>query len=213
MTRGLVVGFDLDMTLVDSAAGIAATLQVALAEQGLPMDHERFWPLVGLPLEDTLLALAPTVDLDRAVPAYRRAYPEVGAPAATRLPGAAEAIAAVHELGGTVLVVSAKIETAVRAVLEHVGLADGPSAPDAVAGGRFAAAKAPCLVEAGAWAYVGDHPGDLEAARLARAYGVGVATGPHGRDELLAAGADVVLDDLTGFAGWLDGWFPAVASG
>jgi phosphoglycolate phosphatase len=209
------------MTLVDSAAGIAASLGVALAEQGLPLDAERFWPLVGLPLEDTLLALAPAVDLARAVPAYRRAYPQVGAPAATLLPGAAEAIAAVHGRGGRVLVVSAKIETAVRAVLQHVGLAEGPSAPDQVAGGRFAAAKAPCLVEAGASAYVGDHPGDLEAARIAGAVAVGVATGPHGPDELRAAGADVVLPDLTGFPAWLDGWldgrlverFPVPASG
>ena len=208
-----MVGFDLDMTLVDSAAGIAACLEVALAEQGLPMDRDRFWPLVGLPLEDTLLALAPTVDLTLAVPAYRRAYPRLGAPAATRLPGAAEAIEAVHDLGGVVLVVSAKIETAVRAVLEHVGLAHGRSAPDQVAGGRFAAAKAPCLIEAGATVYVGDHPGDLEAARLAGALGVGVSTGPHGPAELQAAGADVVLPDLTGFPVWLDGWFTVAASG
>lgn len=208
-----MVGFDLDMTLVDSAAGIAACLGVALAEQGLPMDRDRFWPLVGLPLEDTLLALAPTVDLARAVPAYRRAYPTVGAPAATRLPGAAEAIAAVHDLGGLVLVVSAKIEAAVHAVLEHVGLAHGRSAPDRVAGGRFAAAKAPCLIEAGATVFVGDHPGDLEAARLAGALGVGVTTGPHDAEDLRAAGADVVLPDLTGFPGWLHGWFPVAASG
>jgi phosphoglycolate phosphatase len=186
---------------------------VALAEQGLPMDRDRFWPLVGLPLEDTLLALAPTVDLARAVPAYRRAYPTVGAPAATLLPGAADAIAAVHHRGGTVLVVSAKIETAVRAVLEHVGLTAGPSAPDQVAGGRFATAKAPCLVEAGATVFVGDHPGDLEAARLAGALGVGVTTGPHDADDLRAAGADDVLPDLTGFPAWLDGRFPMAASG
>ena len=34
---GLVVGFDLDMTLVDSRPGIAATLQVLQEETGAPV--------------------------------------------------------------------------------------------------------------------------------------------------------------------------------
>jgi len=213
MPGQLVVGFDLDMTLVDSAAGIAASLEVALAAQGLPMDREAFWPLVGLPLEDTLLALAPTVQVPAAVAAYRAAYPSMGAPVATRLPGAAEAIAAVHARGGRVLVVSAKIEAAVRAVLRQVGLDHGELAPDEVAGGLFAAAKAPRLLAAGAAVFVGDHPGDLEAARLAGAVAVGVSTGPHDRLQLVRAGADVVLPDLAGFPEWLDQWLRVPASG
>lgn len=211
--RQLVVGFDLDMTLVDSAAGIAASLAAALGEQGLSLDPEGFWPLVGLPLEDTLLALAPTVDLARAVPAYRAAYPTLGAPAAVLLPGAAEAIVAVHARGGRVLVVSAKIETAVRSVLSQVGLDHGDRAPDEVAGGLFAAAKSPKLQAAGAQVFVGDHPGDLEAARLAGAFALAVSTGPHDRQQLLAAGADAVLADLRDFPRWLDGWIRLPASG
>lgn len=34
---------------------------------------------------------------------------------------------------------------------------------------------------------------------------MGVATGPYGAEDLLAAGADVVLPDLTAFPAWLDG--------
>jgi uncharacterized protein len=45
---------------------------------------------------------------------------------------------------------------------------------------------------------------DIAGARAADALSVGVATGPVSADELRAAGADVVLDDLHGFADWLD---------
>jgi uncharacterized protein len=45
---------------------------------------------------------------------------------------------------------------------------------------------------------------DVAGARAADAVSVGVATGPVSVDELRAAGADVVLDDLHGFAAWLD---------
>jgi phosphoglycolate phosphatase len=210
---GPVVGFDLDMTLVDSAAGIADTLAAALAEQDLPMDRQACWPLIGLPLEDTLLALAPRVDLAAAVAAYRAGYPLIGAPAATLLPGAVDSIAAVHVRGGRVLVVSAKIESAVRAVLRHVGLEHGEAAVDEVVGGLFGPAKASALLLAGAAIFVGDHPGDVAAARLAGACPVAVSTGPHGRAELTRAGAQVVLSDLREFPSWLDRWLALAASG
>jgi phosphoglycolate phosphatase len=38
---------------------------------------------------------------------------------------------------------------------------------------------------------------------------VSVATGPISADQLRAAGADVVLADLTGFPSWLDGYLRA----
>jgi phosphoglycolate phosphatase len=94
----------------------------------------------------------------------------------------------------------------VRAVLRQVGLDQGAQAPDVVAGGLFAAEKGVRLVTAGAHAYVGDHPGDVEAARVARAVAVAVATGPHSAAELVACGADVVLPDLTAFPRWLAGF-------
>jgi phosphoglycolate phosphatase len=139
-------------------------------------------------------------------------YPGHGVGQVTLLPGAAEAVAAVHRMGGTVLVVSAKVETAVRAVLAHVGLAAGERAPDEVVGGLFAAAKGVHLLAASADVYVGDHPGDVEAARTAGARSVAVATGPHGADELAAAGADVVLPDLTTFPQWLERFVAASPS-
>jgi phosphoglycolate phosphatase len=193
-----VVGFDLDMTLVDSAAGIAATVQAVLAEKGLLVTAEQVWSLNGVPLEDTMAALAPELDPLPVTARYRELYPSLGVPRTRLLPGAVEALDAVRAQGGRALIVSTKVEAAVRLVVEQVGLA-----VDEVAGGLFAEAKGGYLREVGAQIYVGDHPGDVRAARVAGARSVAVATGPHTQEQLRAAGADVVLPDLLSFPDWL----------
>ena len=218
LPAGPVVGFDLDLTLVDSAGGIAATMRAALAEEragdwgpGEPTD-ETLRGLIGIPLEASIRLLAPDADVDRVTATYRRLYPRLGVPPTVLLPGVAEAFAAVRAAGGRVLVVSAKTLAAVHEVLAHVGLVAGAGGPDLVAGDLFAGQKGELLLREGAHAYVGDHPGDMEAARVAGATAVAVLTGGTGEQALREAGADVVLGDLTAFPAWLRPWW-AAASG
>jgi len=195
----LAVGFDLDMTLVDSSEGIIATVQAALAEQGVLVGREDVWPLMGMPLDVILGPHLPTDRLAGATARYRELYPVVGVPLARLLPGAVEAFAAVHALHGEVVVVSAKTERAAHLVLEHVGLA-----PDVVAGDLFGADKAVALREHGVSVYVGDHTGDVLGALAAGATSVGVTTGPVSAAQLWDAGAGVVLDTLLDLPAWLD---------
>lgn len=207
------MGFDLDLTLVDSAAGIGVTLRAALAAEGSTVSPSDalLRPLIGVPLETTVSTVDPEADVRRVALRYRELYPVLGVPATTLLPGVLEAFTAIRALGGRVLVVSAKVEPAVRAVLEHVGLAAPPAAPDLVVGGLFAGAKGVRLREAGADVYVGDHAGDMEAARVAGAVGVGVTTGGTDAATLRGAGADVVLPSLLAFPGWLESRASAAA--
>jgi len=203
---GPVVGFDLDMTLVDSSAGIVATLREALADVlGVPPEvgDEQIKPWIGMPLEDTVAALVPTADPVAVADRYRATYAATGVPLTHLLPGVREAFRAIRDAGGRVLVISAKSQAGVEEVLAHVGLAAGEAAPDLAVGGLFAAAKGHRLRAEGAAVYVGDHTADVEAARVAGATSVGVATGTSSRDDLVAAGAEVVLDDLTAFPAWL----------
>jgi phosphoglycolate phosphatase len=207
-SSGPVVGFDLDMTLVDSSAGIAATLRAALADVlGAPVDLEdsRIRPWIGLPLEDTVAGLVPGADPVAVADRYRELYAVTGVPLTHLLPGVGDAFRAIRAAGGRVLVVSAKAPAGVTEVLEHVGLATGELAPDLAVGGLFAAAKGHRLLAEGAGVYVGDHTADVEAAHVAGATSVAVATGPSSPAELVAAGADVVLDDLRAFPEWLRG--------
>jgi phosphoglycolate phosphatase len=202
----LTVGFDLDMTLVDSADGIAATLAAAIGScaggENVRLDRDDVWPWVGLPLDVIAASLAPQVDPEQVIREYRARYAEVGVPLTRLLPGAADALRAVREAGGRVLVVSAKAESGVRDVLTQVGLDTPDVHPDLVVGGLFGAAKGDRLVRESADVYVGDHSGDVQAARVAGALSVVVCTGPQSASTLVTAGADVVLDDLLGFPDW-----------
>ena len=92
--------------------------------------------------------------------------------------------------------VTAKHGPMAERVLEVAGLPF-----DIVVGEAFAEQKAEVLLAHGARTYVGDHPGDIRAARLAQAYAVGVPTGPTPAEALTAEGADLVIPDLTGNAG------------
>lgn len=60
---------------------------------------------------------------------------------------------------------------------------------------------------------IGDTPHDVAAARHHDAVAVGVATGRHTADQLTAAGADLVLDDLSDTAAVLAGLLGCVGSG
>ena len=197
----LVVGFDLDMTLVDSRAGIAATLDALSAETGHAIDASVVVARLGPMLEDELVLWMPAPEVPAAADRYRELYAELGVPGTCLLPGARDAVAAVRRLGGRSLVVTAKYEPNAHACLAHVGLE-----VDAVFGWRFGPAKSETLAAERADIYVGDTTHDVSAARTAHSVAVAVASGPHDASELSAVGADVVLDSLADFGGWLSAW-------
>jgi phosphoglycolate phosphatase len=186
------VGFDLDMTLLDTRPGIAATYRELALRTGVHVDAEVAVSRLGPPLVDEMSRWFPAGDVPAAVRLYRELYPDFAIAPSRPLPGAVAAVTAVHAAGGRVVVVTAKLERAARLHLEHVGLA-----VDAVVGDLWAEAKAGPL--RGALAYVGDHLGDIRAARRAGTRAVAVATGPCSPDELRAAGADHVLSGLAEF--------------
>ncbi|MGW1049303.1 HAD family hydrolase [Streptomyces sp. NPDC002521] len=197
----LTVGFDLDMTLIDSRPGIHACY-VALAERtGTYIDADLAVTRLGPPLLDELAYWFPQEQLPAMVELYREMYPSIAIAASPAMAGAREAIAAVAAAGGRTMVVTAKYEPSAKLHLSHVGIE-----PDVVVGDLWAERKAEALREYGAGVYVGDHVGDVRGARTAGALSVAVATGPCPADELRAAGADVVLDDLSAFPAWLAGY-------
>jgi len=198
-----VIGFDLDMTLVDSADAIVDSIRHTCREYGVEIDEDHVRAGVGLPLDRVFPDYIPDVPYAEALEIYRARYLSHGLAMQVLLPGAREALEAVTGDGCTILVVSAKKDTHVRAVLDEVGLS--PFVRDIV-GERFAETKSAALREASARVYVGDHVGDVVGARGAGAVAVAVATGPTSRADLERAGADVVMDDLTGFVGWWRTW-------
>jgi phosphoglycolate phosphatase len=189
----LIVGFDLDMTLVDSRPGIAETYRRLAALTGVEIDADAVVARLGPPLEQEIARWYPPEQVTSAVDRYRALYPDHAVLPSPALPGAPEAIAAVHAAGGRVLIVTAKMPGLAELHLRHLGLPY-----DELYGFAWADGKAEALRSAGATAYVGDHVADMTAARDAGVYGIGVTTGPCSAAELVVAGADVVLPDLRG---------------
>jgi phosphoglycolate phosphatase len=188
------VGFDLDMTLIDSRPGIAAAFRRLSALTGVPIDAELAVSRLGPPLEQEIAHWYPADEVRAVVARYRALYPDHAVVPSPALPGAAEALAAVRAAGGRVLVLTAKKAELAELHLRHLGLV-----ADELRGLAWADGKAQALRETGAVAYVGDHIADMAAARAAGAFAVGVTTGPCTADELVQAGADAVLADLQGF--------------
>jgi phosphoglycolate phosphatase len=199
MQSPLVVGFDLDMTLVDSRTGILATLEALYEETGAPVAVEGMLDaLLRRNLDLEFGDRFPPDEAQRLADRFRELYVEVGVPGTHLLPGARESVDAVRAGGGRVIVVTAKYEPNARRCLAQVGID-----ADALFGWRFAEAKGETLLEAGAHVYVGDTPNDVRAGITGGAEPVAVATGPHDADELRAAGASVVLSSLAEFPAWL----------
>ncbi len=203
ISRAFTVGFDLDMTLIDSRPGIRACYQALSARTGTHIDADLAISRLGPPLVDELVNWFPAERIDAMAALYREMYPTIAIAATPAMPGAREAISAVRAAGGRAIVVTAKYEPNAKLHLEHLGIE-----PDEVIGDLWAERKAEALLEHGATVYVGDHTGDVRGARTADAYSVAVATGPCAADELQAAGADVVLGDLTEFPDWLTAYEP-----
>ncbi|MFB9854698.1 HAD family hydrolase [Micromonospora andamanensis] len=196
----LTVGFDLDMTLVDSRPGIAATYRALTERTGVPVDADVAVSRLGPPLRTEIAHWFPPEQVEEAVAVYRELYPAYAITPTVPLPGAVAALAAVRDRGGRVLVVTSKVGRLARLHLDHLGLA-----VDELAGDLFAEEKATALRAHGATHYVGDHVADMVAAAAAGVPGIAVATGPCSADELRTAGAATVLADLTGFPAALDG--------
>lgn len=200
----LTVGFDLDMTLIDSRPGVHATMLELSRRTGVFIDADAVVSRLGPPLDEELANWFPAEQIPAAADEYRALYTKFAITPTPAMPGAAESFAAIRERGGRVLVVTAKYAPNAAQHLEHLDLV-----PDILVGWHWGPKKGEALREHGASVYVGDHLGDIQGARAAEAVAVAVATGPISAAGLAAAGADVVLADLRGFPAWLAGYLAA----
>ena len=199
-----IVGFDLDMTLVDSAEGITDALVKVFADHDVEVSREDVRNTIGLPLDMVFPMWLPDESYEQLLDEYRDHYGRFGIPKSVALPGAHDALAAVHEAGGEVVVVSAKKKDFVDRVIEVVQLD-----VDRTYGYLFAEHKGAVLLEERAAVYVGDHEGDIRAARAAEALAFVVTSGPMTREELEEHQPDVIVSSLLEFRPWLTRWLQA----
>src|SRR5258705_13847393 len=122
MRSDFVVGFDLDMTLIDSRQGIGEVYRMLTAETGVLIDADLASSRLGPPLETELAEWFPDADVPAMAARYREIYSAYAIERTPLLPGAAEAVEAVHAAGGLVIVVTSKFPGNARPHLYHTGL-------------------------------------------------------------------------------------------
>jgi uncharacterized protein len=193
------VGFDLDMTLIDTVPGFRDVLHALAGELGVDFPVEEMTENLGPPLDVILRPHLAEEAIQPAVDRFRALYPDHAIETVAAMAGAHEAIAAVRRHGGRVVVVTGKFTPNAQLHVDHVGFD-----VDHLEGKVWGVGKADVLRREGASIYVGDHIHDVEGALAADALSVSVLTGGCSREALYDAGTHVVLDDLAQFPAWLD---------
>ena len=199
MSSQLAVGFDLDMTLIDTVPGFAATLRALGEELEVEFPVEEMTSRLGPPLEQLL---EPHLAAELVGPAgdrFRELYLDHAITSVPALPGAHDALAAVRRQHGRIVLVTGKFPRNAHRHVEHIGLD-----VDLVEGWVWGVGKAEVLTREGVGIYVGDHVHDVEGAHAAGALSVSVLTGGCTRAELEEAGTNVILESLVEFPAWLD---------
>ena len=214
-----LVVFDCDGTLVDSQHAIVACMEAAFAAEGeAPPPAAAVRRVIGLPLAECVARLGPDLAGERharIVEAYKehffilRQRPDHHEPL---FPGAVEALDAIERSGALLGIATGKARRGLLAVLERHGLADrfvtlqtgdvGPGKPHPAMLER-AIDEAGCT--AAETVMIGDTVFDIQMARSAGTWAVGVVWGYHDPAELTAAGAHRLVDSFVTLPGILAG--------
>ena len=203
--------FDLDGCLIDSRAGILASVHAAMAACGLPAmpDTELEW-LIGPPLRSGFAELCRRVGRDDGggsaaqalLDAYRADYEDTMLERTPLVPGMEDLV---RRLSATrpVGVVTSKPRVLALRILEHHGLTEVMTI---VEGPTFDEADEPKTVTLGralveldglrASTMVGDRHHDIEAGRAHGLRTIGVTWGIGSAAELGEAGADAIVESV-----------------
>ncbi len=197
--------FDLDGTLTDPREGIEGCVRLAMERLGrpLPAGGDLRW-MIGPPLRESFSRLLGSpAEVEKALALYRERYASQGLYENRVIPGIPEALEALERAGAPLYVATSKPADFAREILKYFGLAarfrgvhgsghDGSLADKSELLKRLLEVEG--LDPARAW-MVGDREHDIRGARANALAGAGVAWGYGSREELLAAGARVVLEN------------------
>ena len=204
--------FDFDGTLGDTRRNIVLTMGDTLRELGLPVpDEEACAGTIGLLLKDAFARLvpeAPDETLGRCVSVYRRIFDEKKKELAPRpFPGAVGMLSRLRAAGVRLAIASSRSSFTLAPLLRDMGLdgafdaivcGDGVQHPKPAPDAVLEVLRRLDVPAAGALV-VGDMPVDIAMGRAAGVRTCGVLWGNATREQLEAAGADVVaatMDDI-----------------
>ncbi len=217
-TPNRLVVFDCDGTIVDSQHNIVTAMTRAFRRHDLddpvPAAVRRTVGLSILESVGRLLPDAPHETLESVGEAYRTASYELRLEPGHEepmFPGVGDIIRALADTDAILAVATGKSQRGLRRTLQNHDLKqhftilktadDGPGKPDPTI-------LLDAIAEAGAdpmsTVMIGDTVFDIAMARSAKTHAVGVTWGYHEPDELDAAGAHIILDEITALPNFLE---------
>lgn len=209
--------FDFDGTLADTREIIIRTNQDLMRLKGYPIPSDQaIVDTIGLPLEECFLAMFPDFpkeELPEWVVAYREIFENLTHTMTPSLfPEVRETLEQLYRRGYKLSVASSRGSDSLRSLLGNMGLAE--LVCYALGKEDVAIAKPdpyPVLktlndlnISAGEAMVVGDMPVDILMGVRAGVRTGGVSYGNSTREELLAAGADFVIDKFSELTDLLD---------
>ena len=211
MRYSLIV-FDWDGTLLDSAGGIAESIQEAARDLGLPVpETQAASHVIGLGLHDSLRMAVPTLPQDKYqefAEAYRRHF-LARQGAMTLFPGVRELLQALLQGGHRIAVATGKSRRGLDHALESTALrryfaatrcADETDPKPHPA--MLLELMQQLAIEPGRALMVGDTSHDLEMARSAGVDAVAVAYGAHPVDALREFAPRACVESVAELRAW-----------
>ena len=205
-----LIVFDFDGTIADTCRTIVATMQSTMRIMNLPVaDIDTCKSTIGLPLKSCFAQIFPHLDddvLDKCTATYRdifNKYKELIPP--SLFPNVKSALHTFNNLGITLSVASSRSYGSLVELIETLGISNYISyvvGADNVANAK--PAPDPVLktlqalnIKAENTIVVGDMPVDIMMGSNAHTLTCGVTYGNSSRQQLAAAKADYIIDDIS----------------
>ena len=205
-----VIIFDFDGTLCDTRSNIIIAFRATMEHLGLDMrDEETCGATIGLTLRDGFKSMYPDFDdakIDYCVETYRQIFAERRKELMPDLfPGVKETLEALHKRGYRMTIATSRLTDSLMLFMRHHGIDhyfEYAVGSDSVT--HHKPHPEPALktlaefkIEPSEAIMVGDMPVDIAMAHNAGIRAIGVDYGNATREELEAAEADWIVDDIT----------------
>ncbi len=206
--------FDWDGTVADTRPGIFNSVRYAIGQYGIadrPDDELRYF--IGPPLYDGfehVFGVSPEL-ANELTDTYRVYYRDKGIFECNVYDGVGDLLRELHDAGVKTAVVSSKPKEFLDRLVEHFGLAEHLDAVVGPAMDNHNSNKTVLVNQAlkelmllpSTVAMIGDRHFDMEGAKAAGVNAVGVLYGYGTEEELCAAGADAVCEQVADLRGFL----------
>lgn len=171
-----VIGFDLDMTLVNSSEAIvfSAISSIRSFAPQASIDEMEIRREIGLPIKELITRYVGSLNSHDAYDIYKKFYISEGLDLSREIDGAIATILELQLKGYSTCVITAKDQNVAEAQLRHLGF---PSVK--VFGDSFGSEKTRAMLAFECTHYVGDHYHDYLAAMEAQIAFIGVDSNPE----------------------------------